>query len=156
MKSPFMRAITSSLISFGHTASHSPMLVQLPKSSCLACATMVMARWARYGCPCGSRPRWAILAPVNSAAAALGHMATQAPQPMQAAAAPPQGGGFLGGPEGVAACVVARAGRGRERPRRHGAAQRAGAGLATGGCLWLKEAAPQGSRAPARAGAAPR
>src|SRR5205085_8698133 len=33
MKSRFMRAITSSLISLGQTASHSPMLVQPPKSS---------------------------------------------------------------------------------------------------------------------------
>src|ERR1035438_10044504 len=86
MKSPFMRAMTSNLISFGQTASHRPILVQLPKSSPFACATMAMARSARSCRPCGNRPRWAILAPVNNAAAALGHMATQAPQPMQAAA----------------------------------------------------------------------
>jgi hypothetical protein len=35
---------------------------------------------------CNSRTYWTILAPVKSAAAALGHMATQVPQPMQAAA----------------------------------------------------------------------
>ena len=49
MKSPFMRAMTSSLISLGQTASHRPMLVQLPKSSAFACATMAMARSARSG-----------------------------------------------------------------------------------------------------------
>ncbi len=37
-------------------------------------------------CPCGKLPRWVIFAPVNSAAEAFGQAATQAPQPMQAAA----------------------------------------------------------------------
>ena len=41
MKSRFIRAITSSVISLGHTASHSPMLVQLPKPSALYCRTML-------------------------------------------------------------------------------------------------------------------
>jgi hypothetical protein len=35
MKSRFIRAITSSLISFGHAAWHSPMLVQLPNPAAL-------------------------------------------------------------------------------------------------------------------------
>ena len=41
---------------------------------------------ARGGLPWGRMPRWAILAPVKSAEEALGQAATQAPQPMQAAA----------------------------------------------------------------------
>jgi len=35
-KSRFMRAMTSSLISLGQTASHSPIMVQLPNNSRLA------------------------------------------------------------------------------------------------------------------------
>src|SRR5215468_3445652 len=38
-KSRFIRAITSRRISFGQTASHSPILVQLPNISCLTCVT---------------------------------------------------------------------------------------------------------------------
>src|SRR6187402_1705530 len=76
----------SSWMPFGQTASHSPMFVQLPKPSSLAWATMFNAREWRSGWPWGSRPRWLILAPVNSDALALGQAATQAPQPMHAAA----------------------------------------------------------------------
>ena len=43
-------------------------------------------RESRSAWPWGSRLRWAILAAVNSWAAPLGQAATQAPQPMQAAA----------------------------------------------------------------------
>src|ERR1700730_14107990 len=81
-----MRAITSSGINLGQTAEHSPILVQLPNSSARAAATISRARVSRSGCPCGRTPRWAIFAPVNKDAEALGHAATQAPQPMQAAA----------------------------------------------------------------------
>src|SRR5215472_7820009 len=86
MKSRFIRAITSNWISFGHTASHSPILVQLPKASALAWATIAKARVSRSGWPCGNRPRCEIFAPVKSAALAFGHIATHAPQPMHAAA----------------------------------------------------------------------
>ena len=48
--------------------------------------SMLTTRARRSGWPCGSRPRCEIFAPVNSMAEALGHAATHAPQPMQAAA----------------------------------------------------------------------
>src|SRR5215471_5477541 len=73
-------------ISFGQTASHSPILVQLPNSSRLAVATIFSTRVARSGCPCGRVPRWVTLAAVNSEADAFGQAATQAPQPIHAAA----------------------------------------------------------------------
>ena len=43
-KSPFMHAITPSLISLGHTASHSPILVHPPKRSSPARAVIARAR----------------------------------------------------------------------------------------------------------------
>src|SRR5260370_37004770 len=86
IKSRFMRAITSSLISFGHTASHSPMFVQLPNSSRFTAATMLRMRSWRSGCPCGRTPRCVTFAPVNNDADALGQAATHAPHPIQAAA----------------------------------------------------------------------
>src|SRR2546429_6231283 len=47
---------------------------------------MSTARCLRSVWPCGSRPRWVTLAAVNRVADPLGQAATQAPQPMQAAA----------------------------------------------------------------------
>ena len=73
-------------ISLGHSASHSRSLVQLPKPKASIVFNILIARLAASGRPWGSRARWDILAPVNSMAEALGHEATQAPQPMQAAA----------------------------------------------------------------------
>ena len=70
----------------GHTAAHSPILVQPPKPSASCWFSMLTTRARRSGCPWGSSPRWEILAPVNSMAEALGQAATHAPQPMQAAA----------------------------------------------------------------------
>ena len=49
-------------------------------------ATMFSVRSSRSGWPCGRTLRWVTLAAVNSMADALGHAATQAPQPMHAAA----------------------------------------------------------------------
>ena len=49
-------------------------------------ATILRTRRSRSGWPCGSRPRCETLAAVNSMAEAFGQAATQAPQPMQAAA----------------------------------------------------------------------
>jgi hypothetical protein len=69
----FIRSITSSFMSFGQTASHSPMLVQLPKVSSLACAAIANTRDPRSGWPCGSIPGWAIFAPMNSDAEALAY-----------------------------------------------------------------------------------
>src|SRR6185312_15492819 len=85
-KSRFMRPIRPAEIDLGQAASHSPMLLQAPNPSRSACFTIDRARVVRSGCPCGSRPRCAILAAVNSAAEPLGQAAAQAPHPMQAAA----------------------------------------------------------------------
>src|ERR1044072_2087767 len=69
----------------GQAASHSPWRVQLPKYSSMR-STMSAVRASRSAWPGGSRLRWATWAAVNSWAAPLGQAATQAPQPMQAAA----------------------------------------------------------------------
>ncbi len=62
------------------------MLVHWPKDSLFIWATIFRARESRSGWPWGSKPRWLIFAPVKRDALALGQAATQAPQPMQAAA----------------------------------------------------------------------
>src|SRR5579872_991320 len=74
------------LIAFGHTASHSRCIVQLPNPSWSIALIIFITRLWRSGCPCGSRARCEIFALVNSDAAPLGHAATHAPQPMHAAA----------------------------------------------------------------------
>lgn len=86
MKSRLRRAMLSTLMPFGQAASHSYWFVQLPKPSASICFIMARTRLERSGWPCGSRLRWAILAEVNSMAEAFLQEATQAPQPMQAAA----------------------------------------------------------------------
>src|SRR2546422_1346781 len=73
-------------ISLGHAAMHSPWLVQAPNPSASICATMSTTRASRSGWPWGRSPRCDTFAATNSMAEALGHAATQAPQPMQAAA----------------------------------------------------------------------
>src|SRR5665811_1645923 len=78
--------MTSRPMPLGHTAAHSPICVQPPKPSTSIWLIIASARESRSGWPCGSSPRWVILAPTNSAAEPLGHAATHAPQPMQAAA----------------------------------------------------------------------
>ncbi len=60
-------------------------MVHEPKNDSIV-STMAAARVNRSACPCGSRFRCDTLAAVNSCAAPLGQAATQAPQPMQAAA----------------------------------------------------------------------
>src|SRR5207249_5607979 len=65
---------------------HSPAFVQLPNISRSIAATMLRARAERSGRPCGRSPRCDTFAAVNSMAAAFGHAATQAPQPMHVAA----------------------------------------------------------------------
>ena len=74
------------LISLGQTASHSPWLVQAPKPLGVHLRDHGQTRSARSGWPWGRRPRCETLAAVNSMAEAFGHAATQAPQPMHAAA----------------------------------------------------------------------
>ena len=81
-----MRAMLMMEIPFGHAAWHSPWFEQPPNPSRSICSTMPMTRCLRSTWPCGNRANCEIFAPVNSAAEALGHAATQAPQPMQAAA----------------------------------------------------------------------
>ena len=73
-------------ISLGHSASHSRSLEQLPKHSWSIFLTMERARLAASGRPWGSNARWLTLAETKSMADALGQAATQAPQPMHAAA----------------------------------------------------------------------
>ncbi len=84
-RSQLRREITSSGISLGQAAVHSPMLVQPPKPSWSCWATMLTTRLSRSAWPCGSSPRWVTLAPMNSEAEPFGQAATQAPQPMQVA-----------------------------------------------------------------------
>jgi hypothetical protein len=80
-----MRAMKSIEIDLGHAFSHSPWLVQEPKNSSMV-STMPTTRCQRSGWPWGSMLRCATLAAVNRLAAEFGQAATQAPQPMHAAA----------------------------------------------------------------------
>src|SRR5947208_16943635 len=86
----------SMLISLGHAAMHSPLLVHAPKPSAAICATRFTTRVERSGCPCGSSPRCDTLAATNNIAEALGHAATQAPHPMHAAASIARSASHLG------------------------------------------------------------
>ena len=61
----------------GQASAQAPWFVQLPNASASIWRIMSSARSYRSGCPCGSRFRCAILAPVNSIADALGQAATQ-------------------------------------------------------------------------------
>src|SRR5690349_11900401 len=81
-----MREMLVIAISFGHTASQAPVKVQLPNPSLSICCTMLSALFFLSGPPCGNKARCAILAAVNREADAFLQAATQAPQPMQAAA----------------------------------------------------------------------
>ncbi len=81
-----MRAMNSTRMPLGQAASHSPWLVQVPKPSASICATMSRTRSQRSGWPWGSRASCETLAETKSMAEAFGQAATQAPQPMQAAA----------------------------------------------------------------------
>src|SRR5947208_13825117 len=83
-------------IPLGQAASHSAWFEQEPKPSASIVSTMFTTRRYRSGCPWGSRLRCAILAAVNSEAEALGQAATQAPQPMQAAASMARSAAGLG------------------------------------------------------------
>src|SRR5437763_114823 len=78
--------MVSMLISLGHTAAHSPMLVHEPNPSASIWPTTLSTRVSRSGWPWGSTLRWLTLAAVNNMAEALGQAATHAPQPMHAAA----------------------------------------------------------------------
>ena len=90
-----MRAMKSSFSPLGQASAQAPMTVQPPKPSWLCRSTMLSARVFRSGSPWGSSPRWLIFPPVKSEADALGQAATQAPQPMQAAASMDRSDSFL-------------------------------------------------------------
>src|SRR5699024_1570460 len=81
-----IREIRSIWMPLGQAAVHSPIWVQPPNPSASCWATMSSTRVCRSGCPCGSMPRWATFAAMNSEADPFGQSATQAPQPMQVAA----------------------------------------------------------------------
>jgi hypothetical protein len=70
----------------GHSISQALVSEQAPKPSSSICFTIVIARLEASIFPCGSKARCVILAPTNKAALAFLQEATQAPQPMQAAA----------------------------------------------------------------------
>src|SRR6056297_324943 len=80
------RAMCSSDIPLGHSASQAPVLVQLPKPSSSILATMAFTRRLASTLPCGRRARCDTLAETNSMAEAFLQAATHAPQPMQDAA----------------------------------------------------------------------
>lgn len=84
--SRFIRAICEVEISFGHSASHAPVFVQLPNSSSSTATIMLVTRCFRSGRPCGNSVSCEIFAETKREAEAFLHAATQAPQPMQAAA----------------------------------------------------------------------
>src|SRR5690606_32966078 len=84
--SRFIRAITLTLIAFGHSASQAPVLEQAPNPSASICSTIFSTRAFLSGLPCGNKANCEIFAPTNRAADEFLHAATQAPQPMQAAA----------------------------------------------------------------------
>src|SRR6266478_2120496 len=73
------RAMNSSGIPFGHTASHSPWFEQPPNASRRMAATMFSVRSSRSGCPCGTTLRWVTFAEVNSMAAAVWHPVDEEP-----------------------------------------------------------------------------
>lgn len=83
----FKREILVMEISFGQTASHAPVKVQEPKPSLSIWATMFKARVFLSGWPCGNKARWETFAERNNMADEFLHAATQAPQPIQEAAA---------------------------------------------------------------------
>src|SRR5205814_687957 len=83
----FRREILVTDISLGHTASQASVKVQEPNPSLSIWATMLNTRVLRSGSPCGNKARWATLADRNNMAELFLQAATQAPQPIQAAAA---------------------------------------------------------------------
>ena len=76
----------SSVIPFGHSISQAPVLLQLPKPSSSICVTMFLARVVRSTFPWGNNANWEIFAETNNMADEFLQVATQAPQPIHAAA----------------------------------------------------------------------
>src|SRR5690625_5831559 len=63
-----MRAMLSNEISFGHSTSQAPVLVQFPKPSASICATMFCTRLEASTLPCGSNAYCETFALTNSIA----------------------------------------------------------------------------------------
>ena len=84
--SRFRKAMWVTEISFGQTASHSYSLEQLPNPSASMAFARAKTRLWCSGLPCGNMPRCFAFAETKSIADAFLQEATQAPQPMQAAA----------------------------------------------------------------------
>src|SRR5689334_16033897 len=74
-------------ISLGQTASQAPVKVQEPNPSLSIWATIFNTLLFLSGSPCGNKARCATFADKNNIAELFLHAATQAPQPIQAAAA---------------------------------------------------------------------
>src|ERR1051325_3207002 len=105
MNSRFMRAMFSSEISLGHSASQEPVLVQLPNPSSSICFTIFFARSTRSTAPWGNSASCDIFAETKSMAEEFLQEATQAPQPMQAAAAKASSASCLGTGRLFASCA---------------------------------------------------
>src|ERR1017187_10403735 len=82
----FRRAILTTEIFLGHSASQALVFVQLPKPSSSIALIIFKALSSRSGLPCGSKLNWETLADTKSIAEPFLQAATHAPQPMQAAA----------------------------------------------------------------------
>ena len=76
----------SNEIPFGHSISHAPVFVQFPKPSSSIWRTMFKTRCVASTLPCGNKAYCDTLAPTNNIAEPFLQVATQAPQPIQAAA----------------------------------------------------------------------
>src|SRR6476646_6202661 len=73
-------------ISLGHSASQAYVLVQFPNPSLSIWATIFNTLDSLSGSPCGNNANWETLALTNNIALPFTQVATQAPQPIQAAA----------------------------------------------------------------------
>src|SRR6185437_758371 len=80
------RAILATEIFFGHSASQALVLVQCPKPSSSMALSIATALCLLSDWPCGSKLSCETLADTNNIAELFLQAATQAPQPIQAAA----------------------------------------------------------------------
>ena len=82
----FILAIFVIEIPFGHSTSHAPVLVQLPKPSSSICLTILSTLSLASTFPCGKYENCETFAETNYIAAAFLQVATHAPHPIQVAA----------------------------------------------------------------------
>src|SRR6266487_2194153 len=85
--SRFNSAMLVTEIPLGQVASQASVNVHAPKPSLSICATIFITRLLRSGSPCGNNARCATFAARNNIALLFLQAATQAPQPIQVAAA---------------------------------------------------------------------